>query len=69
MNIIFIFFKITLRKIIMLIFINKNNIYLLQNNTNQSFCNAFIYMYKQYILQRNTKLKILAFKSTRLILT
>ena len=36
-NIIFIFFKITLTKIIMPIFINKNYIYLPQNNTNQSF--------------------------------
>ena len=33
----FIFFKITLSKIIMSIFINKNNIYLFQNNTNQNF--------------------------------
>ena len=33
----FILFKITLTKIIMPIFINKNNIYLLQNNTSQSF--------------------------------
>ena len=46
----FIFFKITLTKIIMLIFINKNNIYLLQNNTNQSFYNAYTYMYKQYFI-------------------
>ena len=33
--IIFIFFKITITKIIMSIFINKNDIYLLQNNTKQ----------------------------------
>ena len=31
----FIFLKITLAKIIMLVFINKDKIYLLQNNTNQ----------------------------------
>ena len=33
----------------MLIFINKNNIYLLQNNTNQSFYNVYIYLYVQTI--------------------
>ena len=34
---IFVFFKITLTKIIMPMFINKNDIYLLENNTKQSF--------------------------------
>ena len=36
-KILFIFFKITLTKIIMPIFINKNNIHLFQNYTIQSF--------------------------------
>ena len=33
----FIFFKVTLATIIIPIFINKNDIYLLQNNTDQTF--------------------------------
>ena len=53
----------------MRIFINESNIYLLQNNTDQSFsCN---YLYVQtilYLLQTNTKQKILGFQNTRLIL-
>ena len=53
----------------MLIFINKNNIYLLQNNTNQSLYNAYIYIYKQHIFQSTTKLKFLAFQSAKLILS
>ena len=41
-KIIFIFFKLTLTKIIMPIFINKNSIYLPQNNTNQVRTNMHI---------------------------
>ena len=61
----YIFFKITLTKIIMPIFTNRNDIYLLQNNTNQSFYNAYIYMYKQYfyLLQNNTTERFLVFKT------
>ena len=39
----FIFFKITLKKIIMPVFINKN-IYLLQNNTDQRFYCLYLYV-------------------------
>ena len=46
-QIIFIFIKIRVTKIIMPIFTNKNNIYLLQNNTNK-VSTANIYMYKQF---------------------
>ena len=38
----FIFFKITLKKIIMPVFINKDNIYLPQTNTNQVCANMHI---------------------------
>ena len=62
----------TLTKIIMPIFINKNDIYLLQNTNNQS-SNANIYMYnfiyEKSIIQNNTKQKVLGFQNARLILS
>ena len=54
-----------LTKIIVPIFINKNNIYLLQSNTNQSLYVQIIL----YLIQNNTKQKILRFQSTWLILS
>ena len=63
----FVFFKITLRKIIMPIFIYKNNTYLLQNN--QSFkCKYLSVQTIIHLFQNNTKQKIFGFQNTRLIL-
>ena len=44
------------------IFINKNNIYLIQNNTKQSFYCKYLYVQTiLYLLQNNTKQKIIGF--------
>ena len=48
---------------------NKDNFYLLQNNTNQSFLCKYLYVQTiLYILQNNMKQKNLGFQDTRLIL-
>ena len=50
-----IFFKITLTEIIMPIFVNESDIYLLQNNTKQSFLCKYLYVQTiLYLLQNNT---------------
>ena len=44
------------------IFITKNNTYLLQNNTNQSFQSKCLYVQTiLYLLQNNTKQKVFGF--------
>ena len=60
-KVIFIFFKITLTKIIMRIFIYKNKIYLLQSDTNQSFqCKYSYVQIISYLIQNN---RLLVFKT------
>ena len=64
------FLKITITKIIMSIFVNKNYIYLLQNNNNQTFwCKCLHVQTILYLLQNNTKQKILAFQNAMLIMS
>ena len=65
----FIFFKIAITEIIMPIFITKNNTYLLQNNTKQSFQSKCLYVQTiLYLLQNNTKQKVFGFQNLRLVL-
>ena len=60
-KVIFIFFKITLTKIIMQIFTYKNKIYLLQSDTNQSFqCKYSHVQIISYLIQNN---RLLVFKT------
>ena len=50
-------------------FINKNDIYLLQNNTNQLFQCKYLHVQTiLYLLQNNTKQKIFGFQNTRFTL-
>ena len=67
-SVIFLKITITKTKIIMSIFVNKNYIYLLQNNTNQTFwCKCLHVQTIFYLLQNNTKQKIIGFQNTMLI--
>ena len=51
-------------------FIDKNNISLLQNNTNQSFYCKYLYVQATlYLIQINTKRKIFGFQNKRFILS
>ena len=44
------------------VFVTKNNTYLLQNNTNQSFqCKCLYVQTILYLLQNNTKQKVFGF--------
>ena len=61
-------FKKAITNIIVLIFINKYNIYFLQNNAKQRFqCKYFYVQTILYLVQNNTKEKILGFQNTKLI--